>query len=349
MDQHVPQVLVCRVGVHRQKFVDGFVAGVRTQQRLEPLPALGPVDGVRHIGGQQLHRVLPQLGDLVFLIVQVDRITHMVRGCCGGVGGGGLCFRDSLPDGFIFLIRYGNIHLVGRFAAADGEGVSLAGDGLAGQVECCHLRLGGLIRVVANNTEVSPLLQIVDRRAIVGKTVRPHCAVHIALGHLLGFLQRGVFQALVKTVLEMVVDHYLIPASILLVPIWLALLFCQKFILLDELCDPALHFGPGQGRPLRAVRAYRKRGFAVTAVKLAGQPGGGIFLPRMGFHVVDNSAFAVSITVPGTEGIVNIVLGEWAQQLMEFGIGLVNDLAMQAVTELRHIGVEPDQFQVAGI
>ena len=64
---------------------------------------------------------------------------------------------------------------------------------------------------------------------------------------------------------------------------------------------------------------------------------------------MDNSAFAVSITVPGTEDIVNIVLGEWAQQLMEFGIGLVNDLAMQAVTELRHIGVEPDQFQVAGI
>ena len=130
--QHVPQVLVRRVGVYRQKFVDGFVAGVRTQQRLEPLLALGPEDGVAHARGQQLHRVLPQLGDLVFLIFQINGITHMVRGCCRVRGGGGLCFRDGLPDGFIFLIRYGNIHLMGRFAAADGEGVSLAGDGLAG-------------------------------------------------------------------------------------------------------------------------------------------------------------------------------------------------------------------------
>ena len=347
--QHVPQVLVRRVGIDRQELGVKVVAIVCPQKLLEPFPALGPVDGVRNIGGQQLHRVLPQLGDLVLLIVQINRITHMVRGCCGGVGGGGFCFRDSLPDGFIFLIRYGNIHLMGRFAAADGEGVSLAGDGLAGQVECCHLRLGSLIRVVANNTEVSPLLQIVDRRAIVGKTVRPHCAVHIALGHLLGFLQRGVFQALVKTVLEMVVDHYLIPASILLVPIWLALLFCQKFILLDELCDPALHFGPGQGRPLRAVRAYRKRGFAIAAVKLMGQPCGGIFFPRMVFHVADNGVLAFDLAVPVLDSSVNVIVRKWAQQLMEFGIGLVNDLAMQAVTELRHIGVEPDQFQVAGI
>ena len=29
------------------------------KQRLEPLPALGPVDGVRHAGGQQLNRIFP--------------------------------------------------------------------------------------------------------------------------------------------------------------------------------------------------------------------------------------------------------------------------------------------------
>ena len=132
MGQHIPQVLVCRVGVYSQKFVDGFIADIRTQQRLEPLPALGPVDGIRHAGGQQLHRILPQLSDLVLLAVQIDRIAHMVRGCCGVIGGGGLCFRDSLPDGFVFLIRYGNIHLMGRFAASNGEGVSLAGDGMVG-------------------------------------------------------------------------------------------------------------------------------------------------------------------------------------------------------------------------
>ena len=130
--QHVPQVLVSRVGVYRQKFVDGFVAGVRTQQRLEPLPALSPEDGISHAGRKELYRILPQLGDLVLLIVQINGIAHMIRGCCRVIGGGGLCFRDSLPDGFIFLIRYGNVHLMGRFTAAGGEGVSLAGDGLAG-------------------------------------------------------------------------------------------------------------------------------------------------------------------------------------------------------------------------
>ena len=128
MDQHVPQVLVSRVGVYRQKFVDGFVACVRTQQRLEPLPALGPEDGVRHIGGQQLHRALPQLGDLVLLIVQINRITLMVDRRSRVID---LFLRDGLLDSLILLIGNSDVHLVGRFAASDGEGVSLAGDGTA--------------------------------------------------------------------------------------------------------------------------------------------------------------------------------------------------------------------------
>ena len=40
--------------------------------------------------------------------------------------------------------------------AADGAD-PLAGDGLAGQVGWCDLRLRGLIRVVAKNTQVGPL------------------------------------------------------------------------------------------------------------------------------------------------------------------------------------------------
>ena len=43
-----------------------------------------------------------------------------------------LFLRDGLLDGLIFLVRHRDVDLMGGFAAADGEGVSLAGDGLAG-------------------------------------------------------------------------------------------------------------------------------------------------------------------------------------------------------------------------
>ena len=68
-----------------------------------------------------------------------------------------LFLRDSLLNGLVFFIGNGNVDLMGRLLVPVGDGVSLAGDGLAGQVECCHLRLGSLIRVVAKNTQVGPL------------------------------------------------------------------------------------------------------------------------------------------------------------------------------------------------
>ena len=129
MGQHVPQVLVRRVGVDGQELGVEVVAIVCPQKLLEPLPALGPVDGIAHAGGQQLHRILPQLGDLVSAVIQVDGIAHVVdRG--GRVVSGAL--RDGAPDGGIFLVRHRDVDLMGGFAAADGEGVALAGDGLAG-------------------------------------------------------------------------------------------------------------------------------------------------------------------------------------------------------------------------
>ncbi len=134
VDQHVPQVLVSGVGVYRQKLFDCFVAGVLTQQHVKPLPTFGPVDWVSHIGRKQLYRILPQFCDLIFLIFQIDRITHMVTGAMlqGQRRWGPLFLRDSLLNGFIFLIGHGNVDLMGRLVVAYGDGVSLAGDGLAG-------------------------------------------------------------------------------------------------------------------------------------------------------------------------------------------------------------------------
>jgi len=127
--QHVPQVLVRRVGIDRQELGVKVVAVVCPQKLLEPLPALGPVDGIAHAGGQQLHRIFPQFGDLVSAVIQIDGIAHIVnRG--GRVVRGAL--RDGAPDGGIFLVRHRDVDLMGGFAAADGNGISFAGDGLAG-------------------------------------------------------------------------------------------------------------------------------------------------------------------------------------------------------------------------
>lgn len=126
----------------------------------------------------------------------------------------------------------------------------------------------------------------------------------------------------------MVVDHYLIPAGVLLLLVRLAFLFRQEAVSLDKLRDPALHLGPGQGRPLWAFRAYRKRGFAVAAVKLMGQPCGGIFFPRVVFHVAHNRVLALDVAVPFLDCRINVILRKRAQQLVQLRVGLVNDFAM---------------------
>ena len=43
-----------------------------------------------------------------------------------------LFLRDGLLDGLVFLIGNGNVNLMGRLPVPDGDGVSLAGDGLPG-------------------------------------------------------------------------------------------------------------------------------------------------------------------------------------------------------------------------
>ena len=152
--QHFPQVLVRFLRVGKKELGNGAVSQVVFQQLLEPFPVFGPEDWVSHAGRKKLYGIRPQFCDLVFLIVQIDRVALMVdrRGWVID-----LFLRNSLLDGFIFLVRHGNVHLVGGFAATDGEGVSLAGDGLAGQIGQRNLRLRGLIRVVAKNAQVGPL------------------------------------------------------------------------------------------------------------------------------------------------------------------------------------------------
>ena len=78
MCQHIPQVLVYRIQVCRQELGIEVVAVIFPQKLLKPFPALGSVDGVAHAGGQQLHRVIPQLRDLVGAVIQIDNIPHMV-------------------------------------------------------------------------------------------------------------------------------------------------------------------------------------------------------------------------------------------------------------------------------
>ena len=59
-----------------------------------------------------------------------------------------------------------------------------------------------------------------------------------------------------------------------------------------------------------------------------GQPRSGVFFPRMSPHVTDNGLFALNIAVPCPDSIINVILRERAQQLMELGIGLADNLAL---------------------
>ena len=277
--QHITQVLVCGVRVDGQKLGNGLVAGILAQQRLKPLFTFGPEDGIGHAGGQQLHRVLPQFGDTILLIFQIDRIAHMVKGRRGVIGGGGLRFRDSLLNGLIFLVRNGNVRLMGGFTAADGERVALAGDGLAGQVRYRRLCLGQFLGC----DDLHIPHHLLDERVIVQLFRVYHLAVHdAALGQ--GFPD-GNGVDVVKAVL---------------------LRFGIEPIFLDELRDPALHLGPGH-IACRAVHCHRQ-GREVIAILLP-QPGGGVLFTGVILHIADNRVLALDIAVPFLDGGVDLRLG----------------------------------------
>ena len=91
MGQHIPQVLVYRIRVCRKKLGIEVVAVICPKKLLKLFLTLGPVDGIAHAGGQQLHRVIPQLCDLVSAVIQIDNIPHMV-------GGNRRIVRSPLPE-----------------------------------------------------------------------------------------------------------------------------------------------------------------------------------------------------------------------------------------------------------
>ena len=79
-----------------------------------------------------------------------------------------------------------------------------------------------------------------------------------------------------------------------------------------------------------------------------GQPRSGVFLPRVVFHIADNSVFALDPAVPLLDSPVNVIVRKRVQQLMELGIGLVDDFPMKALPELRGIGIKAKQPHIAG-
>ena len=78
-------------------------------------------------------------------------------------------------------------------------------------------------------------------------------------------------------------------------------------ILLDELGDPALYFGP-RHIARRAIRCDGK-GRQRIAVFLP-QPGGGVLFTGMVLHVADNRVLALDIAVPFLDGGINVGLGK---------------------------------------
>ena len=101
MGKHIPQVLVHRIQICRQELGIEVIAVILPQKLLKPFPALSPVDGIAHAGGQQLHRVIPQLCDLMGTIIQIDNITHIVGRNCWIVGGS---LSDRATGRSIFFI-----------------------------------------------------------------------------------------------------------------------------------------------------------------------------------------------------------------------------------------------------
>jgi len=105
MSQYIPQVLICFIRVNGKKLGIVSIAAVCPKQLLELFFTLCPVDGIYHAGGQKLYSVLPQLGDLIGVILDIHGIAHGIdRG--NRVIGGSL--RNRAANGVIFLIGNGN-------------------------------------------------------------------------------------------------------------------------------------------------------------------------------------------------------------------------------------------------
>ena len=114
-------------------------------------------------------------------------------------------------------------------------------------------------------------------------------------------------------------------------------LFCEEFILADELRQSPLHLRPRQFNGFRASGADDKKAFAFIPSILAGEPCGGFFFASVLLHIPHYGVLALDISVPCTECIVYIVLRERTQQIMEPRIGSLKNLLMQVVAEFWNI------------
>ena len=106
MGQYIPQVLICLVRVNGKKLGIVSIAAVCPKQLLELFFALCPINGIYHAGGQKLYGVLPQLGDLIGVILDIHGITHGINRGCRIIGGS---LRSWAANCIIFLIGNGNI------------------------------------------------------------------------------------------------------------------------------------------------------------------------------------------------------------------------------------------------
>ena len=106
MSQYIPQVLICLVRVNGKKLGIVSIAAVCPKQLFKLFFVFCTVDGIHHTGGQKLHGVIPQLRDLIGVILDIHGISHGIdRG--GRVIGGSL--RNRAANGVIFLIGNGNL------------------------------------------------------------------------------------------------------------------------------------------------------------------------------------------------------------------------------------------------
>ena len=133
---HLPQILIHFFRVRIKVLCNRTVSQVIFQKLLKPFQPLSPEDGVSHTGRQKLYRILPQFCNLIFLIFQIDNTSFPIDRCCGIIN---FFPGDSLLDGLIFLLGYGNIDLMNRSAVSDSDCVSFTDDGLAEQIR--HRRI----------------------------------------------------------------------------------------------------------------------------------------------------------------------------------------------------------------
>ena len=114
-----------------------------------------------------------------------------------------LFYRPYRPFGrgaFLQCVPVGHIVLHGGI---------LAGTSLRVPME--HIFLRSLIRIVPPNADVFMILMIVDGSTVVCKAVWFHCAVHISLRCFFCFLQRLKVLLFIKSVLDRMINHHLIP------------------------------------------------------------------------------------------------------------------------------------------